>query len=338
MYKTLRKSLFLIVVIIVSYLSPQNTWGQFDSPVGNMSEILAIDVRPKFPGPNSQVTINITSHFTDLNSANISWGLNGQRMIEGIGERNFSFVTGDLGSVQNIDIIVDPSDSSAFLRRITIRPTEVDIIWESDTYVPNFYKGKQLYSQRSILRLTAMPYFINSNGNKISDDSLIYTWKVFERNLSNSSGYGKNSAVISGTRFEKGEKITLKVESSDKSYVTEKTINIGSVDPKIVFYQRDPLYGNLFNKAIEGEFELKGQEFTVFASPFFVSGKNILNEFLSFSWFVNNLPGNGLSEEPNVTTLRRDIDSAGTAIVSFSAQHQGNILQSAKNSFVVSFK
>ncbi len=331
--KILTTTLFMFLMA-----SPLVVFGQFESPVGNISEILSIEVNPKFPGPKSQVTVRITSHFTDLNTAKISWEINGEKITEGVGERVFSFQTGELGSVQNIDIIVDPTDSSAFLRRITVRPAETDIIWESDTYVPNFYKGKRLYSQRSVLRLTAVPHFINPNGSRFSEDSLIYSWKVFERNLINNSGYGKKNIAISGTRFEKGEKITLKIESSDKSYVTEKMISIKSVEPKIVFYHKDPLYGILFNKSIGEKFELKGQEFTIFASPFFVSGKSLLNEFLNLSWLVNNLPGNGLSEEPNVTTLRREVGSAGSAVVSFRIQNQENILQSAENKFVVSFE
>lgn len=274
---------------------------------------------------------------TDLNRANITWYLDGKIQKEGIGERNFTFTTGSLGSASVIRAVIEPNDIATFSHQQTIRPSEVDIIWEAETYTPTFFKGKKLYSQESKLNILAIPQFINSSGNRIPSDNLIYTWKYNSNNLSRASGYGRDTLSLFGSLFEQRETVELTVESLDGQYITKKSIVIKAVNPEIIFYQNHPLYGLLLNRALPEQFNLEGDEITVSAEPYYFDGDASPGSSLQFSWTINNTPTRPLIEAPRALVLRREGGLTGIAQIGLSVSHLSKILQVASNNFHISF-
>lgn len=320
-----------LVFILIFIFTPLISSGQLFNP-----ENFNFIVTPQTPGSNEEVVVSIQSFSVDLNRSNISWFLNSELQKSGPGESTLAIETGDLGTVENIRVEVD-TGLRKISESISIRPTELDIVWEANTYAPIFYKGKRLYTKESYLNITAIPNFINSNGQRILENSLIYTWKLNGRTLQDKSGIGKNFVFIKGSLFGKNESVSVTVESADGNFINEKSVSINSVQPLMVFYQKDPLYGTLLNKSIESTFLMKGEEFSIFASPFFISGNNLSDNLISLSWLVNGQPTINQTNEPNTIVFRKNGSVGGLARISLQASHAENIVQSAEKEIMISF-
>lgn len=328
------KKTFIFFIILAFFSTPFFVKAQIN--MAALDSSMEISVSPQFPGANQDVSISIDSFFSNLSSARISWVINGETIKSGIGEKRFSFTTGNLGTVSNIEIKVEPQATPSFSNKIQIRPAEIDLIWEGETYTPAFYKGKSLYSRESRVFLQAVPHFINSNGNRLSDENLIYTWSNSQGVLNQLSGYGKNFLTYHGSIFEKRERIEVLVESTDGSFKAKGFAFIENTDPKIVFYENSPLFGILKNHAIPKNYRLSKEEVTLVAEPFFFSTENSNNNLLSFNWTLNN-SGTVNHASPNSIVLRREGGRSGQANLSILVSHAEKILQGARNNISISF-
>jgi len=59
---------------------------------------VSVAVNPETPGPNQDVILTLTSFAVDLDKAQISWRLNSQLGLLGIGRKSFTFKTGESGN------------------------------------------------------------------------------------------------------------------------------------------------------------------------------------------------------------------------------------------------
>lgn len=139
---------------------------------------------------------------------------------KGVGDRKFQFTTGDLGSVSKISV-----SSSAFSKEMNIRPTGLDIVWQTKSYTPPFYKGKALYTYQSLVDFVAMPSFMTSSGAMIDPKTLVYKWTRNGSVLGDSSGYGKNVFSTSGGVLAKPLQVEVEASTIDGSMRAKKVLN-----------------------------------------------------------------------------------------------------------------
>ena len=83
-------SIFLIFFSIISV-----------SEAVSLNNGVNIKITPNFPGPNQEVSISIEEYSMDINMSEISWFKNGVLVKKGVGEKNFSFITGDIGTTDS---------------------------------------------------------------------------------------------------------------------------------------------------------------------------------------------------------------------------------------------
>jgi hypothetical protein len=293
-----------------------------------------VDMIPENPGPNEKVLVNITSFGTNLDAANIIWKINGKTQSSGTGIKSFTFTVGGMNSSTKLDIIVNTIDSGTIQKSIDIKPSSVDLIWQSDSFTPPFYKGKALFSYQNKITFIAMPHITGNNG-EIPSKSLIYKWTLNGQVKQSDSGYGKNTYSFIGPLLSRPLSIQVEVSSADGGGSAYNHTTVTPVDPSIILYRKDPLNGIEFQKALLGNADLNGSEITITGMPYFF-GLSSQNSDLAYKWSINNVPiGNSPSDTTEVFRKQEGVD--GTSRISLSIENNVKILQLASVSFNLNF-
>lgn len=301
----------------------------FTNPVSSGYN-LELKLDPKYPSANQTVSAQVELYGLAIEKNEILWFIDGILIEQGIGQKEFFFQTGNWGENTILTVQINTSNDGQMQKQINIFPTEVNLIWETGTYTPPFYKGKALNSSNSIINIVAFPNFVDRNGEKIDSKKLIYEWKENWEVKGSKSGYGKNTFSTEGPQINQSKDITVEVKSIDGTMIAKKTISTRAENPKIVFYRQDPLLGTLYNKGITGSYNLKSEELKVKASPFFFSPQSEIN----YKWTMN---GQIMSIYNNEINLRRPEDQIGSSQVSLKIQNMDKILQFADNNFLIKY-
>lgn len=323
----------LYILAIVTILSPNVILAQ---TLPGVSDPVTMVVSPNSPRPNERVTITLQSFSVDLNTATITWFVDGKRVSGGVGETSFVTRSGALGTTRKIDVSVR-SGSFSFDESVTLRPGNLNLLWESDTYTPPFYRGKALHSYNGSFRVIAIPEIIGSNGRLIEAKDLVYTWRKNGSVVASASGYGKNSFVSSQTSYLRtGEEIGVEVSTTDGEVTVSRYVTIEPTVPKVVFYEASDFYGVRYGRALGDNFEMNGDELTVLAEPYFFSIPNRGHVSVSSTWKLNGAELLDFSNESAVT-LRRDGESSGRSELELVIQHRNKVLQGGRGSLSITF-
>lgn len=306
-----------------------------DTIVPKIQETLSVIVNPEIPGPNQNVSISIQSFAFDLNTSKIVWVVNDVIEDTGTGIRDFSFKTGDIGTISHVKVVITPKNKPAFQKEIFFSIGEVNLVWQARTYTPEFYEGKALFSDEASLIIAAIPNFLDTQKRPIPADTLIYTWKANNTILDSKSGYGKNVLIYFGAFLGGKENIEVEVSNQDKSIRAISKLILEPSNPSLLIYENHPLYGILYNRAIGGEFNLRDREVSLTAAPYFFSTDGNYSNNIFFNWKINNTPAN--TTNGNTITLRQDSEESGKSLINLEASHLTKKFQLAKKDFLLNF-
>ena len=304
-------------------------------PAGNIGQNLSITVRPENPKPYDEISISLTSPSFDINTAEITWIIDGKVAGKGVGKKTFSSSVGASGVRMRIDIVVKPFNEEVLTRSFDIFPASVDIIWQANTYTPFFYKGRALPTTEGSVTFTALPN-IAVNGSKVSAENLLYEWTRNSRVLGSLSGYGKNRIVVRSSLTDIDERISVRASTADGGVVASDTETVTLGDPKIIFYEDHPLYGLNLGRAIRNETELIGKEATFLAVPYFFSVTEISAPSLVYKWLINGREGT-LSGSRESITLRNENNKEGQARISLNITDSSRTVVYALSEFLIKF-
>jgi hypothetical protein len=330
----------LIITCIFGFSSSLHAQSYSDTSLVNSlvpQSSISVNIIPKNPGPNETVNVSIDSYATDLNSATVTWRVNGEKKQSGVGLKKFSFTTGNINVTTNLTIIIQTREGETIEKVYRIKPTSVDLIWQSESIVPPFYKGKALFSYQNKIKFIALPHITGSNGQEISAKKLIYKWKKNGTVLGDYSGYGMNTYTMIDSVISRPINIEVEVTSPDDNGVGYANTTVTPVKPTIVMYEKNPLYGIQFQKALVGTQELSdSKEINVIGAPFFFGTTNSNDTNLVYKWAIN---GKQISNNEDRTTqvFRQKEGTVGISKISLSIENELKILQSASNSFNLSF-
>lgn len=295
-------------------------------------ESLDLTITPPNPGPGAHITLTVKDVVDNLDKKQVTWSLNGKVVKQGIGAKKFEFDLGELGSVSSVTVRTD-----VLSKTIKIRPTDIDIIWETDGYAPPFYKGKVMRVSQGSLRLVAIPNFINSEDQLIDRNKMVYTWRNSDILNAAGSGYGKNSLTYPGSLISRALKMGVEAATIDGVYKGGKEITVDTYEPSIFLYEDHPLYGVQYNRALNSsEFALKNKELRVAAVPLHFSTQDKNDSKLKYSWIINGNP----STDPkfkDMVVLRQEGDKTGISNVSVQLDNKKEFIQSAIAGFRVKF-
>lgn len=328
----MKRSIFILFIIclFVGFSVAEAQIGGVDQSAVN------VEMFPEYPGPNEEIGVILTSYAIDINSSTITWAVNGKTIKSGKGEKTFSFTTGDMNTTTTLRITVKTVDGQVINNSFTIRPASVDLIWQSEGYVPPFYKGKSLFSHQNKITFIAIPHII-SNGVEISPKNLIYKWKKNGSVEESASGYGKDSYSIVGSIISRPLNIEVEVTASTGGSVAHGSVLVNPIEPLVVLYEINPTYGIKFQKALSGEVELKdSKEIWVVSAPFYFGTTNSSASELAYKWKINGgLIDNNTSQ--NTRIFRQAEGTSGVSNISLSIENTKKVLQYASNSFNLKF-
>lgn len=321
--------LFLGAAFVVS---AQSDIGLLTNPAAIRDSDIDVELSPAVPGPNQNVKVTLSSYATNLNKASISWSLNGKIQVTGTGKTTFSFSTGDIGTTSTVDIAIIVAEGSRVDKKITVQPSQVDILWEAhESYTPPFYKGKALPIKESKIRIVALP--VNRDGS-ISPTTQVYNWKKnFTVDQAN-SGYGKYSFILKNSYVETTDSVSV-TTSSQSGSGSAGTLTLRYVEPKILIYENNPVLGLRLNRLLNKGFNLTTGEMTISAEPFYFSEykNSIAEKNMEYKWTINNsaiYP----PAAPNEITLRGSTEQ-GTANVGISITNINTLFQQAKQTLSI---
>jgi len=325
----------LVAVIIGAAVLPFVSQAQTNINTSfSLQNELGVEITPSFPRPNETVLINLTLFTEDLNSADITWYKDGRTVLSGKGETKYSFTAGPAGTETKIEIRIKLFGGASFSKTFTLNPASVDLIWEANSYVPPFYKGKALHPMQGGLKVVAMPEFIKG-GKRISPQNLIYKWSNGLNVYQSLSGYGKNVITIDGSLFGRDEEIKVLVTDPVSGLVAEGLLNVSPADPEIIFYENDPYYGHLFDIAIGSALSLKAEEVQILAAPYYFTEEE--SGVLKYEWRLNGQIIPNLSSS-RTAIFRKPENSDGKSVISLRIENTNRILQQADGSLGVIFE
>lgn len=290
---------------------------------------VSIDVVPRVPGPQENVTVSISSFLVDLDSAGTVWKVNGVTKLNGYGIKKFSVTTGAVGTTTTIDVQITPPSSQTFTQTVVLKPAEADILWEAtDSYVPSFYRGKALPSSEGLINVVAMPNIKNK------DASLVYRWTRNSQPSLDGSGYGKSSYTFKTSYLNRNEKVILEIAAPDGTYQAKKDVTITAGSPQIVFYAKKPLEGTDYAHALQDNFPMKTSEITLVAEPYFFSTQSKDSTQIDYTWKLNNqtitIPG-----KKSELIVRKEANSSGISRIDLAIESGSKLFQLAKAALLI---
>ena len=326
-------SIFLILIAAVAIGT-----GVSVAQIPGVGDVISFKVSPENPRANELVTIEAESFSISLDRADrMTWSVDGKVVSRKAGVKKIQFEVGELGSRSVVNLTISGTEVGTITESITLVPTEVDLLWEADSYTPPFYKGKALPSSDADITVVAIPQFVTTSGNKLDSNDLVFTWKKDGKVLGNDSGRGKDSIKIKGPKIFNGSRIQVDVSSAGNSLQGEGSVFVSSVSPKVIFYENDIILGMRYEKAIQSTTELFNEEITITAHPYFFSQNKRVSPDIQYEWKVNNSKVAPSPDDESSIVLRQVGDGEGSANISLSLQNFDKILQSARSSFSILF-
>lgn len=240
-----------------------------------------LELSPETPGPNETVTATLVSYVTNLNNQQITWFVNRQLVKTEVGAISLTFTTGNQGTTTQVEaqILVDGQNISKIIQ---ISPTAVDLLWEADTYVPPFYKGKKLATRQSTVTITAIPQFKIPTIDSIR--TAVYYWQRDFTPLTAASGYAKQALRFENNPIKTTENLGITVKNRTETEVAANTLDIPFRNPFIVFYEKQG--SRIFERrgSLAG-FRVTTDTFNLVAVPYYFAFDKLSD--INFNWLAD---------------------------------------------------
>lgn len=289
---------------------------------------------PTSPGPNTSVRLTAESALMNLTTADITWTVDGKVVLQGAGENELVVTLGNLG--QEVIVRVDVSYLGENSHEsISLIPGSVDLLFDADSYVPPFFKGRSLPSPGTMLRLVAVPHIAGRSGT-IQARELIYTWRQDGETLGSISGKGKSSATIPAPPLFGASDVQVDVRTLDGTYGATASLRIPAIDPEITLYENHPLFGIKYYRALSDRDAIADFETTLAAIPYFVDAPDAAAGSLQYQWSVGGRPITASSSASNQITVNA-AGVRGPALISVSLSSLSNFFIDSKHSWNISF-
>ncbi|MEY2664402.1 MAG: hypothetical protein RIT04_210 [Candidatus Parcubacteria bacterium] len=328
----LKNTVFILVFLL--FLSIPLSGQAQQLPTATSIDGITLSINPETPVPNAPVAIQLVSYITNLSGADIVWYTNGKIAKKGKGETTFTTTAPQNGKTVDITVVIKTIEGRVVEKKTTIAPSDVDLLWETDGYVPPFYRGKITGMYENAIRIIAMPHFLDAKGVEIDPKTLLYTWEKSSLVLGDLSGYGKQTLVVPNDSIPRPYTIKVQVSSADGKYQGSSRITLDMSKPFVLFYPEDPLYGALVNTAVGSRLQLLKNEVTVLAAPFgFSTGDT---KAMRYSWSINGEDRSDLDNKREIL-LRVKNGISGNSSVALRIRNERHILQSADNDFNLFF-
>lgn len=292
---------------------------------------ILIRTTPEYVGPNERIALRASSAFIDLSESEIVWSADGKTIAQGAGFARAEVRSGGLGSSLSVSVFARAPDGTRASGSIRLRPAELDLLWEADSYVPPFYRGRALPSPGTDIRIQAIPRFSPA----VLDTNITYTWRRNGAVIGNASGKGRSFALLSAPTLYGSDTVTVEAHAPDGA-VAGGELLLRSEEPRLALYETHPIFGIMFNRVFGSKNAVSGGEASFVAIPYFADADRRDDGQLRYSWLVN---GQGIAadtERPSEITINSE-RSDGSARLEGVLRHVTNFLIDSKSTWDITF-
>ena len=299
-----------LLASLTLFLAPGIALAQLGAP----SEPFTVSVDPLAPAAGGTVTFTPISGDIDIAGATMTVSVNGKQIVSGTAE-SFSLRVGNAGQTQNVTISMKTPRGS-FKQVVSITPQDVALIVEPMASAPLLYPGRPLIPVGGSVRLVAVADMRGANGTQLDPANLAYSWSVDGSGAG--SGVGKRTIILNSPLQYRASDVTVTVTSPDGVLVGTDSVTLTPGEPVLRIYERDPLMGIRFEKALKDTFALLESEATLYVAPF--SYPTALSA-PSLTWYVSG----ALAQRGSFITLRPTGTGKGTASLSVTGAQSGSV-------------
>ncbi len=262
-------SRYLLMMVLVLFFASGASAQVFSTP----TKPLTLEITPSLPEPQTPIQIRVTGSAQNLQDATAEWYVDGARAPH-LGADLVTTITAPrFGTSVTVGVVVTSGDSTFGSTR-TIRPASVDLLWDTDTYVPPTYRGRRLPSSQATVQLEAYPRVAGNDGKLLSRGALSYTWKKNGATLADISGRGRANATLPAPRLFSTDTITVEVSAPSQGVVANNSVRVTSVDPFVQLYYDHPLFGVLFHRELGVFTTIYDSEARIIAEPFLLMSRH----------------------------------------------------------------
>lgn len=296
---------------------------------------ISITLSPTDPTPYTQVEASLKRSSGTASVSEIAWLINNEIITSGKGKDKFIFNTQGVGQVIELSAVIQRPGMPLLVTRKLINPSRVTLLKEAETYTPPFYKGRALHSAGSFIRLSAVAEVAKNDGSLYAPDELTYIWSKNGTSLRELSGVGKATIRLKGPGFLGSDLFLVSVLDTSGIKRAQMATIVESKSPKIILYEKKPLMGTEYFKAITNTSTISGPDIRLTAEPYFIDSNNKNSNVLKYLWKIGKkvLP----IQEPQ-SELTFNTDKSGknkTLEITVSVNHLKNLIQSTKAIFVI---
>ncbi len=334
------KKITLLSLLCIAIFSVVNSFVFAQIPSSSLSDqsnSIDMSISPANPRSGDTIILELSSYGIDLDTAKITWYIDGVATKEGAGQKTLTIQAKNSGDTTVIRTVVETADGVSVETTKQVSPSGVDIVIEPTSFVPAFYQGKPLFINQGIARVVAIPDVMIS-GKKASSKNLVFRWQRDDTFLQSLSGIGKDSVIITGTVPIRDITVSVQITDSSGNIIAANSKVIVANSPEILFYENSPLYGILFNKAITNSYYLGDrEELKIVAKPYFFNVKTDDSTDLGYAWSVN---GNPVATEGKTNELilrQTGTNLKGTASISLDVNNLIKIFQYTTAGFNITF-
>jgi hypothetical protein len=280
------------------------------------NETVSLSLSPKIMKPGEIVTAAISASDFSTKNAFISWTVDNKPLTQGVGLSKISFTVKD-SETHTLAVTATDTKGQAHIGETTIRASRVDILWEGDTLIPPWHRGRALPSLQSTIRAEAITPLPGASG-------FVYTWTVDGAETDDASGLGKSSFSFKLPMFVDSILLGVQVRTTDGDYIGDTSVRIKAREPIVRIYEQKPLLGPWFNGDLSHS-TLSELAPTVFAFPYYVSAQKITDANLIFT--LNSSAEHKPGESPYSMVL---LSSEAGDTIDVAVVHAQKLLQEGK--------
>jgi hypothetical protein len=296
---------------------------------------LYITFTPHNPAPHDVITATVSSPSTDISQDVITWSVNGRQMESSLGDTQFTTQAQNAGASLTIHASVETDNGTKNAHAIVV-PTLVDLLLDSNSYVPPFYKGRALPSHGSGFKVQAIPYLSDARGVRIATSKLIFTWSENGLVKGSLSGAGKDILTVTGPVLNNSYSVDVVVHTADNTASGAAHIVVPITDPSVQLYVNNARYGTLYSSALLENTPINDIESTFRAVPYYAAASTPDDPRLIYSWNINGTHVPLDSKNASRLTINA-ANSNGTADISLSVTHSQDYLMDAEHMWSIVF-
>lgn len=320
-----------VFIIIISFIFLMNSNLAF----AQLSKgDITLSINPNIPKSGDTVKAVINSYSVDLNKSYIIWKLNDETRLSGIGKTSFSFILGEINSLNEVSVNIETVDGNTINKSLTIASNDIDLLWEAtDSYVPPFYKGKALFAREGEIKVSAIPSVYNGE-NKLSKNNLSYTWEKDGNGDLKASGFGKNYFTYKNSFLDKFNTIRTTISTINNTTNVKGEIIISPTEPKVLLYKKN--YNGDYIKSLNIDNNINKEGVLITAIPYFFSPLDIRDNDLKMSWFVN---GEQILDPvaKNELFIKPAEGKTGNATIQIIIENTKTLFQSTQKKVLINF-